>query len=224
MAENSPKIHLLTYFRSSCSARLRIALHLKKLEFESAFVNLLKGEQHSEEHAKLNPSRSVPVLSGVNDSTEFSISQSVAALEYLEEAYPDCRPLLPPLGDPVARSKVRVLVNIIACDVQPVTNLRIILHVEELGGDRAAWSKKYISQGLSAYEHIVKDTAGEYSVGDDITLADVCLVPALWGAERFDMDLKAWPTVSRIYARLCNESAVRDAHWQNQPDTPASLK
>ncbi|RGP77779.1 maleylacetoacetate isomerase [Fusarium longipes] len=215
---------LYTYFRSSCSARLRIAMNAKGIQYESIPVNLLKGEQVSDTHKDLNPSASVPVLiPPTSNSKPFRIGQSVAALEYLEEKHPKT-PLLPPSSDPEARATVRCLVNIICADVQPVTNLRIMRRVRELGGNAEEWNCQLMTDGLKAYEQVVKDTAGKCSVGDELTMADACLMPAWWNAERFGVDLSAFPTVKRIADNLKDHPAVVKAHWQNQPDTPDNLK
>src|SRR6478735_915101 len=141
---------LYSYFRSSCSARIRIALNAKGIPYELAFVNLLKNEHLSDSHKTLNPSASVPVLiSNASKDKPFRIGQSVAALEYLEEKHPS-HALLP--SNPEARAIVRTLVNIICADIQPVTNLRIMRRVRELGGNAEEWNKQLMSDGLKAYE------------------------------------------------------------------------
>lgn len=222
-----PKITLYTYFRSSCSARLRIALNLKSLNYTSTYVNLLKGEQSSAEHKAINPSGTVPALVlEYPNKAPITITQSLSALEYLEEipAGTAKHPLLPPASDPETRAVVRTLAQIIGCDVQPVTNLRILKRVGELGVDRAAWSKDLIEEGFAAYERIVEKTAGRFSVGDVITIADVCLVPAAWGAERVGVDLGQFPTVKRVVEELEKEDAVKKGHWKTQEDTPVDLR
>ncbi|CEO60724.1 Putative Maleylacetoacetate isomerase MaiA [Penicillium brasilianum] len=217
------KVTLYTYFRSSCSARLRIALHLKNIPFTPIFVNLLRDEQSSPANRTINPSGTVPTLLITQGSDTVTITQSLAALEYLEEAFPDNGPSLLP-SSPQDRALVRTLAQIIACDVQPVTNLRILKRVAPLGADRAAWSKDLIEDGLRAYETIAVKSAGRFSVGDQITMADVCLVPAVWGAERVGVDLSGFPVVDRIMKNLEQEEAVRKGHWQTQPDTPEDLR
>ncbi|KAK8210189.1 hypothetical protein M8818_003677 [Zalaria obscura] len=219
---SSPRFLLHTFYRSSCSARLRIALNLKSIPYDCEYVALDKYEQHTPTHRKLNPSGSVPVLTilmpdliGVN----FSIPQSVAALEYLEETYTDY-PLLPTGYRPWERAQVRTLVNIIACDVQPVTNRRTNKAVEALNGSLQDWCNHFTACGLEAYEEMVSKTAGKFSVGDQITLADVCLIPAVWNAEMYEVDLEMFPRVIDIYARLSELDAVKKAHWRVQPDTP----
>jgi maleylacetoacetate isomerase len=197
---------------------------MKNLPVEYKFVHILKNEQSSNEQKAINPSASVPVLIRLDADQSFPIGQSMAALEYLEEAFPDRVPLLPPASDVLARAKVRTLANIIACDIQPVTNLRVVNAVAELGGDKGKWMKEWMQRGFEAFEATVKNTAGFYCVGDQITLADICLVPAVWGAERFGVDMKGFPTSNKIYLELMKHEAVRAAHWQRQPDTPEDLR
>ncbi|KAL2870469.1 maleylacetoacetate isomerase MaiA [Aspergillus lucknowensis] len=222
---SNPKVTLYTYFRSSCSARLRIALALKAIPYTSIPINLLKGEQSSPGNKAVNPSSTVPTLIIETESQTVTITQSLAALEYLEEAFPgQGTPLLPPSSDPQARALVRTLSAIIACDVQPVTNLRILKRVARFGVDRAAWSKGLIEDGFAAYEAIVARSAGAFSVGDSISIADVCLIPAVWGAERAAVDLARYPTIKRIAAALEKEPAVREGHWTTQGDTPDEFR
>ncbi|OJI82662.1 hypothetical protein ABZX51_005703 [Aspergillus tubingensis] len=227
MPEQTITLH--TYFRSSCSARLRIALNLKSIPYTSIPINLLKNEHHSNQNTSLNPSASVPTLiienpEHTNDGKTIIIPQSLAALEYLEETHPTAHPLLPPTSDPTARATVRTLANIIACDVQPVTNMRILKRVAPLGVDRETWSKELVEDGFRAYEAIAEKTAGTYSVGDEITLADVCLLPAVWGAERVGVDLGNFPVIKRVRERLEEVEAVRRAHWRSQDDTPEEFR
>ncbi|KAM5347376.1 hypothetical protein ACJ41O_010381 [Fusarium nematophilum] len=215
---------LYSYFRSSCSARLRIALNIKAISYDMVTLNLLKNEQLLDDHRAINPSATVPVLvTRTPKGDTFRIGQSVAALEYLEEKHPD-HPLLPPLSDPEGRAAVRTMVNIVCADIQPVTNLRIMRRVRELGGSAEEWNLQLMADGLRAYEAVAATTAGKYSFGDEVTMADACLVPAIWGAQRFGVDLAAFPTVSRIVENLKDHPAVVKAHWQNQPDTPENLK
>lgn len=215
---------LYSYFRSSCSARLRIALNIKSIKYDMIYVNLLKNEQLSDEHKARNPSASVPVLiSHASKDTPFKVGQSVAALEYLEEKHPHV-PMLPPTSDPEARAMVRTLVDIVCVDIQPPTNLRIMRRIRELGGRAEDWNCQLMTQGMAAYENVAAGTAGKYSFGDEVTLADACLIPAIWNAQRFGVDLKAFPTISKIVENLKDHPAVFKAHWQNQADTPENLR
>lgn len=223
-----PGVTLYTYFRSSCSARLRIALNYKSIPYTSIPINLLKDEQHSAPYnTTINPSSAVPSLiikPGPGTTDTVTITQSMAALEYLEEAFPDKPALLPPASDPTARAHVRTLASIIACDVQPVTNLRILKRVGALGVDRTAWSKDLIVEGLTAYEALASKTAGKFSVGDQLTVADLCLLPGVWGAERIGLGLDAYPTVKRIAEALEKEDSVKKGHWRTQEDTPEEFR
>jgi maleylacetoacetate isomerase len=217
-------IIIYSYFRSSCSARVRIALNLKDLNYETIPVNLLKGEQLSEEHRKLNPSGSVPLLViNAGSPTEFKINQSVAALEYIEEAFPG-QSLLPPASDHAARAFTRALVDIVCCDIQPVTNLRIMNRVRKLGGVAEDWNRELMEEGLRVYEKVVAGVAGKYSVGDAVTMADCCLLPAVWNAQRVSVDIGQFPTISRIVDNLQKLEAFVKAHYFNQPDTPEDLR
>lgn len=224
----STELILHTYFRSSCSARIRIALNLKQLPYTSVYVNLLAGEQKSVDYGAVNPSGFVPTFqhtrSGGGQDGIVSLTQSLAILDYLEEVFPDAMSLLPPTTDPVQRANVRVLANIIACDTQPPTNLRILARVGALGGVREDWAKELMTEGLNAYERVASKTSGRFSVGDNVTLADVCLVPAVWGALRFGVDLDALPVVKRVYEEASQLEAVKRAHWKNQEDTPQNLR
>ena len=221
---SKPEFLLHTYYKSSCAARLRIALNLKSIPAEYAYVHLFNGEQYGDEHAKLNPSKSVPVLTHLaGEGIAFPITQSMAALEYLEEVFPDQCPLLPPVSQPLQRAKVRTLVDIITNDVQPITNRRIIKAVTDLGGDSTAWNKHFMTRGLEAYETVASKTAGKFSVGDEVSMADVCLVPAIWAAEKNGVAREKIPIVMRVYTALSELGAVQKAHWSRQEDTPADM-
>ncbi|TQV95084.1 maleylacetoacetate isomerase MaiA [Cordyceps javanica] len=212
---------LYTYFRSSCSGRLRIALNLKQLEWTPVYVNLLKGEQGSDAHRALNPSATVPLLVAHRDG-DLRIGQSMAAIEYLDEKHPDAAALLP--ADAKSRAVARALANIIAGDVQPVTNLRILKRLRAIGADAEQWSIELINDGLRAYDETARTSAGRYSVGDDVTIADVALMPAIWGAERFSISLDPYPTVKKIAANLGEHPAFQKAHPFVQPDCPEELR
>eukprot|EP01119_Soliformovum_irregulare_P001517 TRINITY_DN11217_c0_g1_i1.p1 TRINITY_DN11217_c0_g1~~TRINITY_DN11217_c0_g1_i1.p1 ORF type:complete len:211 (-),score=37.88 TRINITY_DN11217_c0_g1_i1:266-898(-) len=203
-------VELYSYWRSSCSWRVRISLAIKDIPYQYHAVNLLKGEQTQEEYAKRNPIKSVPTL--VHDGVVFT--QSVSILEYLEERFPDTVRLLP--QDPVSRAKVRELVNIIAADTQPVQNLRVLKKVgDEKKND---WAKEVITYGFQAFEKIASASAGKYCVGDEVSLADVALVPQVYNANRFGVDMAAFPTISAINDRLKSLPAFEQSKPENQPD------
>lgn len=216
MSSASGKVVLYSYWRSSCSYRVRIALAFKGVEYEYRAVNLIKdgGEQYKEEYARLNPMTAVPTLLLADEGV--SISQSVAILEYLEETRPE--PALLPKSA-VSRAKVRQLVQIICADTQPLQNLPVLAAAGGTDAARKAdWARKWISRGLLAYEKIVAETAGKYSVGDEVTLADLALVPQLYNARRFNVDLSVLPTVLLIEEALLQLPAFQAAHPDAQPD------
>jgi maleylacetoacetate isomerase len=213
---------LYTYFRSSCSARLRIALNLKSIPCQHKYINLLKNEQSAADYDVINPSHFVPSLQLLDENRV--ITQSVAIMEFLEEKYSDKFALLPPQSDLLGRAEVRALVGIISCDTQPVTNLRILSRVDALGGSKAQWARELMGDGLAAYERLAATTAGKYSYGDNVTMADVCLVPAVWGAIRFGVDLNELPIVKRVFEEMSKLDAVVKGHWKNQEDTPVELR
>ena len=225
----SPTYELYTYFRSSCSARVRIAAHLKSIPLQYKYIHLLKSEQCSPEYRTVNPCESVPTLViHQPDGSHSSIRQSVAALEYLDEEYPEPA-LMPPKDDPLARARVRELVNIIACDVQPVTNLRILSRVRKMSPDNPSagpdWQKHFMTVGLQAYEEILASTpAGKYSVDDNVTMADLCLSPAVDGALRFGVELDKLPNVHRVYQALQQLGAFQKGGWRTQEDTPEEFR
>lgn len=186
MSATTDILHLHTYFRSSCSGRLRIALHLKHLPHTTAAVHLLRNEQSDPSYTSLNPSGTVPTLTHTTPSRTTTIPQSIAALEYLDEAFPDTRALYPPASDPAGRAAVRTLVNIIACDVQPLTNSKTMKAINGMpGGDGAEWSREWTTRGLDAFEGALGKVQGEKErekmcvPGFGVSAADVCLVPAV---------------------------------------------
>ncbi|KAJ2004371.1 Glutathione S-transferase zeta-1 [Coemansia thaxteri] len=212
---NRSKPVLYTYARSTCSARVRIALNLKGIEYEPKPVNLVQGEQFAEAFVALNPSSMVPCL----HIDGLQLVQSVAILEYLDESRPH-NPLLP--SDPQRRAQVRVIVGAICCDIQPLQNLRVLKTLPE--DKRAAYARDIIARGLYVVERTLEQTAGLFCVGDEVTMADCCLIPQLWNARRFDVDLAPYPRIRAIEERASALDAFRRAHWSQQPDCPADLK
>lgn len=220
----APEYELYSYFRSSCSARVRIAAHWKGIELNYKFIHLLKDEQKSAEYVGLNPGKTVPILVIREDGQEVLVRQSVAILEYFEERHPDLPKLLPSSSNVIGRAHVRDLVNIVACDIQPVTNLKILNKVRPLGVEANEWQQSFMAAGLETYEAVASKIAGQYSVGDEVTLADVVLAPAVDNALRFKVDLTKFPTIERIYKELASLEAFRKGSWKAQPDTPAELR
>jgi len=206
---------LYTYFRSSSSFRVRIALNVKDIDYEPVFVHLVKGEQAGEAHLKRNPQGLVPVL----EDGDFMVSQSVAIVEYLEETHPE-PPLLPP--DPKARAEVRRLVDLIACDIQPLNNLKVLKYLKDPLGhtqeEISLWYNHWISHNFRALETLVGEKGGQYCFGDKVTMADVFLIPQMWNANRFNCDLTPFPTLLEIQEQLYKLEAFDSARPENQPD------
>jgi len=223
----APKPFLLYgWYKSSCTGRMRIALNYKAIPYEYKSVRLMDGEQHASAHTALNPSGTVPVLIDQRpeaDGMSFPILQSIAALEYLEETFPDSPSLLPPASAPLERAKVRTLVNVIASDTQPRAHRTIVKNIAAFGQSPEDWMKKYLTKGLLAYETIASKTAGKYSVGDQLSMADVCLLPCIWNAEKAGVDFSHMSTIMRVVRQMNELQTVQLAHWTKQPDTPADL-
>ncbi|NXA50400.1 MAAI isomerase, partial [Nothocercus julius] len=207
---------LYSYFRSSCSWRVRIALALKGITYNQVPVNLLKdgGQQHSAEYKTLNPMQQVPTLK----IDGITLSQSLAIIHYLEETRPIPR-LLP--QDPKKRAQVRMISDHVVSSIQPLQNLSIL---ERVGEKKLEWAQHYIKSGFQALEQILQHTAGRYCVGDEVSMADLCLVPQVFNAERYKVDLAPYPTIIRINKALLELEAFQVSHPSRQPDTPAELR
>ncbi|KAI8485374.1 Glutathione S-transferase zeta-1 [Branchiostoma belcheri] len=208
---------LYSYFRSSCAWRVRIALNLKGIEYEQAPVHLIKdgGQQHSEEYKQKNPMAQVPTL--IIDGHK--LTQSMAIMEYLEETRPD-PPLLP--KDPATRAKVRMIAETVNAGIQPIQNLSVL---QKVGDEKKMeWGHYWIDRGFTALETVLSETAGKYCVGDQVTMADLCLVPQLYNATRFKVDLSKFPTITRVCGNLAELEAFRAADYCRQPDTPEDLR
>ncbi|QJD89002.1 maleylacetoacetate isomerase [Duganella dendranthematis] len=210
---------LYTYFRSSAAYRVRIALNLKGIAYDAAPVHLLRngGEQLSDAYRAINPAMLLPALEDDGNV----IGQSLAIIEYLEETQPQM-PLLP--SDPAGRARVRALALTVAADTHPLGNLRVLKY---LTGELAvpdevklAWQQYWLRTGMSSLESLLANDprTGRYCHGDTPTLADCCLVPQVFSAQRFGVDLAPYPTIARIHA-ACNElPAFQQAHPAQQPD------
>lgn len=207
---------LYGYFRSSAAYRVRIALALKALPYAQAPVSLIAAEQRSAAFLALNPQGLVPALldQGV------LLTQSLAICEYLDEAYPDTAPLLP--AGAVARARVRAAAQLIACDIHPLNNLRVLNFLKtELAQPEAArqhWYRHWLEQGFAALETQLAGHAGAYCFGDVPTLADICLLPQVYNARRFDVSMAAYPQLEAIAERLQALPAFAAAHPSLQPD------
>jgi maleylpyruvate isomerase len=210
---------LYGYYRSSASYRIRIILNVKGIEWENEPVMLNRDQHREEAFRSLNPMGLVPVL----DTGTAILGQSPAIAEYLEETFPD--PALLP-EDPLRRAQVRELQNLVGCDIHPLQNLRVLKHLRAAFGQDdagvAAWARKWIAEGLAGFEALAgkRSDAGRYSVGDSLTLADAWLIPQLYNANRFGLDLKPFPTVSGIGRHCLAIDAIAAAHPDRQPDAP----
>ncbi|MDI5889824.1 maleylacetoacetate isomerase [Halomonas rhizosphaerae] len=209
---------LYGYFRSSAAYRVRIALNLKGLAYDQVPVNLVKGEQRTEANVARHPQGLVPTLE-TDDGVQ--LIQSLAICEFLDEVHPE-PPLLP--ADAEGRARVRALAQLVACEIHPLNNLRVLKYlVGELGvGEEAklAWYRHWIAEGFDALEGMLSREAGtgDFCHGDTPTLADLCLVPQVFNAERFACDLSAYPTIQRITANCRALPAFRQAAPEAQPD------
>lgn len=210
-------MQLFDYFRSSAAYRVRIALNLKGLDCEQVGVNLLKAEHKAPEHLARNPQGLVPALA--LDSGEV-LTQSLAIIEYLEEVYPQVA-LLP--QSPLERARVRALAQIIACDIHPIDNLRVLKYLTaELGvseAQKTTWYQHWIQEGFAALEtRLSEPETGLFCHGDSPSLADICLVPQVFNAQRFQVDLTPYPRLMTIYQRCESLAAFQAARPEHQPD------
>lgn len=212
---------LYSYFRSSASYRVRIALNLKEVKVGQIPVNLLKAEQKSQEFGVKNPQRLLPVLE-ISDGKV--LTQSMAIMEYLDELFPDTHRLLP--ESPEARARVRAISQAIACEIAPINNLRVLNYLTQRLGvtedGKNTWVQHWIAEGFEAVETILSHSTstGKFCHGDSPTMADCCLVPQVFNARRFECNLTPYPTVMRIVESCEALSAFKLAHPSNQPDTP----
>ena len=213
-----PDFKLYTYFRSSAAYRARIALNLKDIKPDYKFVHLLRdgGQQHDETYKAVNPQELIPAL--VHDG--HTIGQSLAIIEYLDEIKP-----LPPLmpKDAAGRARVRQIAYIVACDIHPPNNLRMLLRLRDQFGaseeQRAEWQKHWIALGFAAIEKLLASSeTGRYCHGDSPTLADICLIPQMTNARRVHLDLTLYPTLVRIEKTALENSAFAAATPMEQPD------
>ena len=213
-------IKLYGYFRSSAAFRVRIALNLKKLEYETAPIHLRRNDQTKSDYLAVNPQGLVPTL--VDGGR--TLIQSLAIVEYLDETYPE-PPLLP--KHPADRARIRALAEIVACDIHPINNLRVLRYItHSLGHDEAAiarWYNHWIAAGFQALETLLVEDSrtGGFCHGNAPSLADVALVPQVVNAERYRLDLAPYPTITRIYQSCMQLEPFAAAYPDNQPDREA---
>ncbi len=205
------------YYRSSAAYRVRIALNLKGVDYESRPVNLAEGAQKSADYRAINPQVFVPML----EIDGLKLTQSLSIIMYLASRFPEPQ-LLP--EDPGEAAHVRGMALAIACDIHPLNNLRVLKYLKgELGHDQDAvdaWYKHWIAEGLGPLEAIAAPRAGAFLFGDAPTIADICLVPQLYNARRFDVPLDGYPTLLRADASANALEAFAAAHPDRQKDKP----
>jgi maleylacetoacetate isomerase len=218
MQDPLPEACLFGYWHSSAAYRVRIALNLKRITARQVSVQLKLGEQTSDVHRARNPAGLVPVW---READGFTLAQSLAIIDYLDEIYPD-PPLLP--DDPRQKAVCREIAYTIACDIHPIGNLRVL---EKLTADygagavaRAAWNRYWIGVGFGAIEARLAAIAGRHAVGDQITLADICLVPQVYNARRAGLDLAPYPGITAADAAAREQAPFAAAAPEAQPDAP----
>jgi maleylacetoacetate isomerase len=210
-------VRLYTYFRSSASFRVRIALNLKGLGYEPSLVHLPKGEHRGAAYSKVNPQALTPTLE-LDDGTQ--LAQSLAIMEYLDEVHPQA-PLLP--KDPKGRARVRSLALLVACEIHPLNNLRTLQHLKRALGQNEdqvnAWYRHWVADGLAKFEaDLAAGGSGRYCHGDVPTMADCCLVPQIFNAKRYQCDLAPYPVTMRIFDACMKLEAFDRAQPSKQPD------
>ncbi len=209
---------LFSYWRSSSTWRVRLALALKEIPYRTQPIHLLRdgGEQNTESFRHLNPNGTVPTL--VIDGR--LLSESLPIIEYLEEVYPESTRLLP--SDPYERFQARRVAELVNAGIQPLQNLRVLQKVmadfDVNNAGKLQWGRHWIAEGFEAIEALLLMSSGEYRVGDEITIADLYLIPQVYNAHRFGVDMSAYPTIVRIDAELSTHPAFVAAHPSQQPD------
>lgn len=218
----SHEFSLYTYYRSSTSYRVRIALNIKGLKFNSIPVHLLEdgGHQHKPEYRVINPAGEVPSL--IHNGNP--ISQSFAIIEYLDELFPE-PPLFP--KSPYERARVRQVCEHINCGIHPIANLKVQQYLtKEFSASedkKNEWVKHWIRDGMDALEKLLSKTAGAFSFGDSLTAADIFVIPQVFSSKRFGVTLENYPTIERVNAHSMKLDAFNKAHPHVQPDTPSEL-
>ncbi|MEM6184296.1 maleylacetoacetate isomerase [Shewanella vaxholmensis] len=212
---------LYGYWRSSAAYRVRIALNLKGISAEHLSVHLVRdgGEQHKAAYTALNPLELVPTLTLDDELDMDALSQSLAIIEYLDEIHPQT-PLLP--ASALERAHVRAMALTVACEIHPLNNLRVLQYLTQtLGVDEAAkntWYHHWVASGFAALETLLIRHSGRYCFGDTVTLADLCLVPQVYNAQRFNVDLTPYPNIMRVWAECNQLEAFADAAPERQAD------
>jgi maleylacetoacetate isomerase/maleylpyruvate isomerase len=207
-------VKLYTYFRSSASFRVRIALNLKGLAYQPVFVHLAKGEHRQPQYTAINAQALVPTLE-LDDGTR--LTQSLAIMEWLDEKHPS--PALLP-KDPLPRARVRAIADLIACEIHPINNLRVLQHLKRALGQTQdqidTWYRHWIAEGLQKVEAEI--AGSKFCHGDSATLADCCLVPQIFNAKRYGSDLAPYPKTMRVFENCMKLEAFERAQPSKQPD------
>lgn len=221
---------LYSYYRSSAAYRVRIVLNLKQINYTTEPVHLVRhgGEQNSAAYLRINPQGLVPSLNIAalhldaveQESKPQIITQSGAIIEYLEEAFP--HPALLPI-DLIERAEVRALTQIIACDIHPINNLRVLHYIEDAfdcdEAEKIRWYRHWLAKGFTAIEALLtKKGSTHYCYSDHVTLADIYLIPQVYNALRFKLDMAPYPYINRIYQHCIQLPAFFDAAPEQQPD------
>jgi len=203
---------LYAYWRSSASWRVRIALNLKGLDYDIQPVNLLDGEQRGEPHRARSPLGQVPVLE-LDDGSQ--LTQSLAIVRWLDQVRP-APPLVP--RDPLQGARAWALAEVVNAGIQPLQNLHVLKALTAAGVDRKAWGQRVIHDGLVALQQLAAPHAGSFLLGDEPSVADLCLVPQLYNARRFEVDLSDLTLLCEVEARCAELDAFARAHPDRQPD------
>jgi maleylacetoacetate isomerase len=217
------KLRLYSYWRSSAAYRVRIALNIKRLHYETIPVHLLEGggQQHTLEYRAVQPQALVPALMHGNRT----VRQSMAIIEYLDETWPD-PPLLPATARD--RARARAIAQAIACDVHPLNNLRVMQYFEHVWNvpspERDEWVRHWIREGLGAVENMLAEhlSTGTFCDGEQPGLADCCLIPQVFNARRFSVEIDSYPTIRRIHDACMRLPAFDMARPERQPDAPTA--
>ena len=207
-------LKLYSAWRASAPYRVRIGLHLKGLEYECIPVDLAGSEQHKAPYRAVNPQRLTPTL----EADGATLTQSLAILEWLDETHPE-PPLLP--ATPLDRAQVRAMAEIVACDIHPINNLRVLRALDAMGVEAQpvqTWARRWIIDGFNVLEKMIAKHGGGWSFGDSPTLADCCLIPQIYNSERFGVDLAPYPAIRAVCEHAAQHPAFIAAHPNKQPD------
>ncbi|KAH8417385.1 hypothetical protein KR222_009955, partial [Zaprionus bogoriensis] len=209
---------LFSFYNSSCSWRVRIALGLKRIQYTTTPISLFEEDAthcYTDEYRKINPMQQVPALY-IDGHT---LCDSVAIMQYLEETRSQY-PLLP--EDPVKRAKVREIVQIICSGIQPLQNVGVLKYLPK--GEGLPWARQWINHGFQGLEKVLSESAGKYCVGDEFSMADCCLVPQVYNARRYAVNLDPYPTIVRIDQELQSNEIISACHPKTQPDYPEKVE